>query len=264
MDCKNALTEAHGDLDKAVRILREKGIAKSSRRAERVAAEGLVDTWVSADCKAGLIIELNSETDFVARNEEFIGFGKSLLKQLQENPGWTSPEQAPVAQVAELSAKTGEKIAFKRFTRFNVSGGGLVASYVHPGSKLAVLVQIESTKAGAASESLKELGRELCIQVAGANPTYIVRSEVPTDILEREKEIAKKQMEGQKKPPEILEKIAIGKLAQFYEAQCLMDQPHVRDISGKAKIQDLVDAAGKKDQAQLKVTNFVRYRVGAD
>jgi len=263
MDCKAALTEAQGDAEKAVRILREKGIAKSSKRAERVAAEGLVDTWVSPDQKEAIMIEINCETDFVARNSEFIAFGKKLLEAVQKNPSWTEASQYPQESIAELSAKTGEKVTFKRFIRFHVANG-IVASYIHPGSKLGVLVQIESDKQGAASQTLSELGRELCIQVAGANPSYVNRTEVPQDILEREKDIAKKQMEGQKKPPEILEKIAVGKLQQFYELHCLLDQPHVRDVSGKTKVQDIVDTAGKKDGAKLTVTRYLRLRVGAE
>ncbi|MCB4756144.1 MAG: translation elongation factor Ts [Elusimicrobia bacterium] len=264
MDCKNALTEARGDTEKAIRILREKGIAKSSKRAERVAAEGMVDTWVSPDQREAVILELNCETDFVARNSDFVNFSKTLLQTIKDHPQWTTADQVPKEPVAELSAKIGEKINLKRFTRFKAPEGGLIASYIHPGSKLAVLLQMESDKKGPASEELKGLGRELCIQVAGANPTYVDRHEVPPEVIEREKEISKKQMEGQKKPPEIMEKIAVNKLLQFYELHCLLDQPHVRDLAGKTRVQDLVEAVGKKETAKIKITKFVRYRVGAD
>ncbi len=264
MDCKQALQEAAGDQEKAIRILREKGIAKSSKRADRVAAEGLVDYWLSADQSEGIMIELNCETDFVARNEEFIALGKTILQEIKKNLSWTGAEQIPTEGALALSGKIGEKISTKRFIRYKVSVGGVVAAYIHPGSKLGVLIQIDSDKKGAPSGDMKTLGRELALQVAGANPLYVSRADVPADVLEREKEITKKQMEGQKKPPEILEKIAVGKLEQFFEVQCLLDQPHVRDVSGKTKVQALVDAVAKKEGSKLKVVQFVRYRVGAE
>jgi elongation factor Ts len=262
MDCKKALSDSNGDIEKAIQILREQGIAKSSKRADRVAAEGLIATWLSADQKEGIIIELNCETDFVARNEEFIQMGKTICEAVQKNPSWTSADQFPADQIKNLSAKTGEKIEFRRFERMK-SANGIVTSYIHPGAKLGVLVQIDSDKA-TSQDSVKELGRELAIQVAGANPTYVSRNDVPKDVIEKEKDIFKKQMEGQKKPADILEKIAVGKLQQYYEAQCLLDQPHVRDAAGKTKIQDLVDGVARKENLQLKVARFVRFRVGAD
>lgn len=263
MDCKRALVEAAGDFDKAARILREQGISKSSKRADRAAAEGLVDAWVSPDAKQGILLELNCETDFVARNEEFVALAKSMVQAVQSHPEWESAAQVPEENAKALSGKIGEKIELKRFSRFQVKGPGVIVSYIHPGSKLAVLVQVEADKDGK-QESLKELGRELALQIAGANPVYIQRSEVPADVLQREKEITKKQMEGQKKPAEILEKIAVGKLEQFYEANCLLDQPHVRDASGKTKIQDLVDGVARKESVKITVSRFARYRVGAD
>ena len=263
MDCKAALLETQGDAEKAIRILREKGIAKSSKRADRVAAEGIIETWVSPDAHEGILFELNSETDFVARNPEFGALAKSLLEQIRKNPAWTSAEQLPTDQITEVSGKVGEKISARRFARYSTKNG-VIAIYVHPGSKLAVMVQIDADKPVTAGDELKNLGRELALQIAGANPLFVASKDVPADIIEREKDIAKKQMEGQKKPPEILEKIAVGKLSVFYEANCLLDQPHVRDSSGKTKIAQLVQDAGKKVGAQLTVTRFVRFRVGAD
>ncbi len=264
MDCKSALLETKGDFEKALRLLREKGIAKSSKRADKVAAEGLVDIWISTDAKDGIIFELNSETDFVARADEFSLLLKSYLELVRANAHWTSCDQLPTDKAVELSGKVGEKIMARRFARFHANGGGLVAGYIHPGSKLGVLVQIDADKEGVAGDDLKALGRELAIQIAGANPLYVSSKEVPADVIEREKEIAKKQMADQKKPPEILEKIAVGKLQQFYEANCLLDQPHVRDASGKTKIKDLVENVGKKIGLHLNVAKFVRFRVGAD
>lgn len=262
MDCKQALTETKGDMDKAMRLLRERGIAKSSKRADRVAAEGRIDFLLSNDSKEAIMIDLNCETDFVARNEEFIALGQKYLKLIQSNPAWTSAEQAPTEPILELSAKIGEKMALKRFVRFNIAGNGLVGTYIHPGAKLGVMVQLDTEKP--ATEETKNLARELCIQIAGANPLYISKDEVPADILQREKDITKKQMEGQNKPAEVMEKIAIGKLQVFYEANCLLEQSHVRDASGKTRIQGLIESAEKKEGTKIKVTRFVRFRVGAD
>jgi elongation factor Ts len=263
MDCKAALVETKGDTEKAIRILREKGIAKSSKRADRVAAEGIIETWVSDDAKEGILFELNSETDFVARNPEFSQLAKSYVEMVRKNPSWTSADQLPAEPATELSGKVGEKISPRRFARFGTKAG-VVAAYVHPGSKLAVMIQIDSNKTGPATDAQKTLARELALQIAGANPLYVSSAEVPADIIQREKEIVKKQMEGQNKPPEMLEKIATGKLGVFFEANCLLDQPHVRDSSGKTKVRQIVEETGKKEGVQLTVTRFVRFRVGAD
>lgn len=263
MECKQALIDANGDFDKAIRLLREKGIAKSSKRADRVAAEGLVEPWISADEHDGILFEMNSETDFVARNPEFAALAKEYVGLIQKNPSWTAVEQLPGELAVNLSAKVGEKISARRFVRYTTKAG-LVSFYIHAGAKLGVLIQIDSDKPGAPSENLKNLGRELTLQIAGANPSYVSSKDIPADIVTREKDIAKAQMADQKKPPEILEKIATGKLQVFYEANCLLEQPHVRDASGKTKIGQLIEETGKKDGASYTVSRFVRFRVGAD
>jgi elongation factor Ts len=262
MDCKHALVEAKGDMEQAIRTLREKGIAKSSKRADRVAAEGLVEAWVSPTHKEGIILEVNSETDFVARNDEFGALMKHYVELLQKNHGWDDVSHLPAEKAADLSAKVGEKIAARRFVRYKATG--VVASYIHPGSKLGVLLQIDADKDIPVTEDLTNLGREIAIQIAGANPLYIATTDVPANIIQNEKDIVKKQMEGQKKPAEMLEKIATGKLGQFYEANCLLEQAHVRDASGKTKIKDLIANVGTKTGLKLSIARFVRYRVGAD
>jgi len=262
MDCKKALTEAGGNFEKAIQYLREQGIAKSSQRADRVAGEGLIDAWVSDSGQEGIMIELNCESDFVARNQDFVQMGKTLLKKIGSNPGLTEVSQIPMEPLVELSAKTGEKIEFPRFVRYRIKGEGLVGVYIHPGSKLGVMIEIQTSKNMSASGDFKNLVKELALQIAGANPLYVTQKDVPADVLQKEKEIAKKQMEGQNKPPEVLEKIATGKLRQFFEANCLLDQPHVRDASGKTKVQDLIDNLAKKEKIEIKVIRFDRYRVG--
>lgn len=262
MDCKRALTEKGGDFEKAIQYLREQGIAKSSNRADRVAGEGLIAAWLSDNAKEGILLELNCETDFVARNEDFVAMSKSLLKTISSNQSLSSASQVPQEPIKSLSAKTGEKIEFARFVRYKVVGEGMVGQYIHPGSKLAVMVEVQTGKNMTASAELKDLVKEIALQIAGANPLYISQKDVPADVLQKEKEIAKKQMQGQNKPPEILEKIATGKLKQYFEANCLLDQPHVRDAAGKTKVQDLIDALAKKEKTDIKVVRFDRYRVG--
>ena len=263
MDCKRALSDSSGDMEKAVSLLRERGIAKSSKRSDRLAGEGAVLHWISEDEKKGILLEWNCETDFVARNEEFLGLGNTILKQIQDNLSWTSADQIPAEAIKSLSGKLGEKMEAKRFARFE-TGNGIVTKYIHMGAKLGVLLQLEGDKDVKGNAAAAELAREISLQIAGAGPSYVKRDEVPSDIVEEEKEITKKQMEGQKKPPEILEKIATGKLTQFYSIHCLLDQPRVRDSSGKTKIQDVIDQASKKEGIQFSVAKFARFRVGAD
>jgi elongation factor Ts len=210
------------------------------------------------------MIEVNSETDFVARNEDFGSLIKHYLDLLQTNKAWNTVEHLPKEKADALSAKVGEKIVARRFTRYTAKGAGVVAAYIHSGSKLGVLVQIDADKDGAASEDVKTLGREVALQIAGANPLYVSSDQIPVSVIQGEKDIVKKQMEGQKKSPEMLEKIATGKLQQFFEANCLLEQPHVRDSSGKLKIKDLIANASSKTGLKLSVAQFVRYRVGAD
>jgi elongation factor Ts len=262
MDCKKALGDAGGDFEKAIRILREQGIAKSSKRSDRTAGEGLVDIWVSDSGKEAVMLELNCETDFVARNDEFKGLAKKLIEDIRKNPKWSQASDVPIDAIKEVSGKIGEKVELSRFVRLAIPGTGVFIPYIHLGSKLGVLIQLETANDGAISPTIKELGKELALQVAGANPSYISRDQVPADILQKEKEIVLKQMEGQKKPPEILDKIATGKLKQFFEQHCLLDQPHVRDASGKTPVKKLLEEAGKKEGCEINVSRFERFRVG--
>jgi elongation factor Ts len=262
MECKKALVETNGDMDAAMRLLREQGIVKSAKRADRTTSEGRVEAWVSDNNKEGLLIALKCETDFVARNEEFVKLSKTILESFRKNPSWTKAEQFSVDTVKEFSAKSGEKIEFNDVARLTTQNG-VVASYVHHNSKLGVLVQIDSNKECSSNQNVKDLAKTLALQVAGGNPQYVSRNDVPKDIIEREKDIAKKQMEGQKKPPEILEKIATGKLEQFFKEQCLVDQVSIQDPSGQTKIQDLVNGVAKKEGLELNIARFARFLVGA-
>ncbi len=263
MDCKKALADAGGDFAKAEKLLRERGISKSSKRLDRNAGEGIVEAWLSSDLKEGILLEMNCETDFVARNDEFISLAKSIVSQIKSNAAWKSASEIPTEPILALSGKIGEKMEARRFARYKTESG-LIDSYIHTGAKVGTIVQIDSKKGGAPSPVLKELAHEIALQIVAVSPAYLNKSEVPADVVEREKEITKKQMEGQNKPPELLEKIATGKLAQYFAANCLLDQLYVKDAAGKTTIQQLVEEAAKKDGTEFTVVRFARFRVGAD
>lgn len=232
MDCKKALQENNGDMDKAIDYLREKGIAKAVKKAGRVAAEGLIFDAISEDNKKAVLIEFNSETDFVAKNAEFKEFGKKLAevaiaknaRTVEELNEVECCEGKTVAQaVTDLIAKIGENMNIRR-VEFVESTEGFVATYSHLGGKLGVIVELT----GEATEENVTKARDIAMHVAAMDPKYLNSSEVTTDDLEHEKEIARKQLEAEGKPAQIIEKILVGKMNKFYEENCLVDQIYVR------------------------------------
>ena len=257
MDCKKALTEMNGDMDKAIDYLREKGIAKAVKKAGRIAAEGLIFDAVSADHKKAVLIEFNSETDFVAKNVEFKEFGKKLASIAIEANA-TTVEALNAAQYAEgktvaeavtdLIAKIGENMNIRRIHE-TVAAEGFVATYSHLGGKLGVIVEMT----GEATEENITKARDIAMHVAAMDPKYLNSTEVTTADLEHEKEIARKQLEAEGKPAQIIEKILIGKMNKFYEENCLVDQIYVR-----AENKETV----AKFAAPLEVKSFARYKVG--
>lgn len=257
MDCKKALMENDGDMDKAIDYLREKGIAKAVKKAGRIAAEGLIFDAVSADHKRAVLIEFNSETDFVAKNVEFKEFGKKLaeiaitnnvktieaLNEVEIEAGKT------VAQAAtDLIAKIGENMNIRRIHETEAKDG-FVATYSHLGGKLGVIVELS----GEATEANITKARDIAMHVAAMDPKYLNSSEVTTADLEHEKEIARKQLEAEGKPAQIIEKILVGKMNKFYEENCLVDQIYVR-----AENKETV----AKFAAPSTVLSFARYKVG--
>lgn len=253
MDCKKVLTETDGDLEKAAELLRERGIAKAAKKSGRVAAEGLVEAYISEDGKLGAIVEVNSETDFVAKNEEFKTFVMDVAKQVVVNNPATveellaepsiSVEGKTVNEVlVEKIATIGENMTIRRFARFESEG--LVEKYIHGDGKIAVLVNMENGN--------KELAKDICMQIAAAKPEYVSREQVPAEKLEKEKEILKAQTMNEGKPEAIAEKIVMGRINKFYEEICLVDQEFVKDPSMKVS-QVLKDA---------KVIEFARFEKG--
>ena len=255
MDCKKVLTETDGDMEKAIELLRERGIAKAAKKSGRVAAEGLVECYISEDGKVGAVVEVNSETDFVAKNEEFKTFVMNVAKQVVE----TNPKDVEelLAQEAKFEegktvnealigkiATIGENLSIRRFARFESKG--LLEKYIHGDGKIAVLINMTSGD--------KELAKDLCMQIAAARPEFVKREEVPQERVDKEMEILKVQAMNEGKPEAIAEKIVQGRVGKFYEEICLVDQVFVKDSS--KKVSDLL----KEKNAE--VVEFARFEKG--
>ncbi|MBO5099360.1 MAG: elongation factor Ts [Clostridia bacterium] len=257
MDCKKALTEADGDMDKATEILREKGMAKAVKKSGRIAAEGLVDIVVENG--VGAIIEVNSETDFVAKNEEFVSMVKDFAKQvIAENPADVDALLASTiggATVKEILtekiAKIGENMNLRRFARFE----GNVVDYIHMGGKIGVMVKVE---ADLSNEAAIAAAKDVCMQIAAMNPTYMDKSVVPAADVEHEKNIIIAQMKedpkNANKPENILEKMVEGKIGKFFEESCLLQQKFVKD--DKTSVEKYLAANG------VKLIDYVRFEKG--
>ena len=232
MDCKKALTETDGDKDKAVEYLREKGLATAAKKSGRIAAEGIVKAYV--DGNVGVLVEVNSETDFVAKNEEFKTFVMNVAKQIvDKNPAdvealLASPaefEEGKTVQEALVGkiATIGENLSIRRFVRFESEG--LVAKYIHGDGKIAVLVNM--------AKGTEEVAKDICMQIAAARPEFVRREEVPAERVQKEMEILKIQTMNEGKPEAIAEKIVQGRIGKFYEEICLVDQAFVKEPSKK-------------------------------
>ena len=234
MDCKKVLTETDGDMEKAIELLRERGIAKAAKKSGRVAAEGLVEAYVAEDGKTGAIVEVNSETDFVGKNEEFKNFVMSVAKQIVEKKP-ANVEDLLAQESMEVAGKTvqevlvekiatiGENINIRRFARFEAEG--LVEKYIHGDGKIAVLVNMKKGN--------KEVAKDICMQIAAARPEYVRKEEVPEERVSKEMEILKAQTMNEGKPEAIAEKIVQGRIGKFYEEICLVDQAFVKDPNKK-------------------------------
>ena len=255
MDCKKVLTETDGDMEKAIELLRERGIAKAAKKSGRVAAEGLVEAYISEDGKVGAIVEVNSETDFVAKNEEFKTFVMNVAKQVVEkNPkdvedllnqeaifeAGKTVNEALVGKIATI----GENLTIRRFARFESKG--LLESYIHGDGKIAVLINM--------AKGDKEVAKDLCMQIAAARPEYLNEQAVPAERVEKEKEILKVQTMNEGKPEQIAEKIVQGRIRKFFEEICLVDQVFVKDSN--MKVSELLK------QKDAEVVEFARFEKG--
>lgn len=270
MDCKKALTETSGDMEKAVDLLRQKGLAVAQKRAGRATSEGLVQTYIPAGGKLGVMVEVNCETDFVAKSDAFIDFAKNVAMQVAE----TSPASPadlmaqkfvknPALSIQdllnELVAKLGENIGVKRFAKFNE---GVIETYIHAGGKLGVMVEVTcESDAVAKNSDFLEFAKNICMHIAAANPVSISREEVPADLAERERNIFIQQAIDSGKPANIAEKMVGGKMDRFFAESCLLEQKFVKnpDLS----IQDLLNELVAKLGEKISIKRFARFQVGA-
>ena len=255
MDCKKVLTETDGDMEKAIELLRERGIAKAAKKSGRVAAEGLVEAYISEDGKSGAVVEVNSETDFVAKNQEFKDFVTNVAKQvLETNPKDVEEllnepakfEEGKTVQEALVGkiATIGENLSIRRFARFESEG--LVEKYIHGDGKIAVLVNMKKGD--------KEVAKDICMQIAAARPEYVRKEEVPEERVNKEMEILKIQTMNEGKPEAIAEKIVMGRIGKFYEEICLVNQVYVKDSTMKVS-----DVLKQKD---AEIVEFARFEKG--
>jgi elongation factor Ts len=265
MDCKKAMEEANGDFEKATDILRKKGAAVAAKRAERNANEGIVLTRIYNDGKSAAIIEVNCETDFVAKSDEFVNFTNFALDLVVEN------QPADITALLELSkdgkkvsdelntliGKIGEKIEISRFA-IEISDSGLIVDYIHAGSKLGVVVKSDNVPADKSAD-FQLILKDIAMQIAAMRPLSIYREELDKSIIEKEVEIYKEIARKEGKPDQILEKIAVGKLNKFYEENCLFEQAFVKDNT--KKISSLIDEFNKANSAQAKLVKFRRFHL---
>jgi len=255
MDCKKALTEAAGNLDTAVDILRKKGVASAAKKASRDAKEGLIVQNIQPGSRVGVLVEVNCETDFVARNESFRTFCEDVARMLATNPQ-ADLEALRTAQVAKI----GENIRISRHHRMEVSGNGMVAAYIHTGAKVGVLVEVGAGKESTVgNDEFKQLVRDITLQIAAAHPYVVSRDQVEPSVLAKEKEIATEQVKN--KPPQALAKIVEGKLEKFYQNYCLLDQGFVKRNS-EITVKDHVASVAKQWDDTIVIRRFVRFQVG--
>ena len=254
MDCKKALTENGGDLDAAVDFLRKKGIATAAKKAGRTANEGVIAHYIRPDGKLELLVEVNCETDFVAKNDTFGEFCNQVAKTLVEEPN-ADFEAMRTAQIT----KVGENIQIGRKETLEVEGSGLVAAYIHTGAKVGVLAEVGATKDDTVHhESFKSLVKDITLQIAAANPSAVSREQVDPALVAKEKEIAAEQFKD--KPAQAVEKIVEGKMEKFYQGICLVDQGFVKN--GELTVKEHLAAVGKEIGDELSIRRFLRFQVG--
>ena len=271
-DCKNALVEADANMEKAVEILREKGLAASSKKAGRIASEGIVGIYLSDDNKTGAIVEVNSETDFVAKNQVFRDYVSAVAKQASTTSAkdmdsffaekWELDNAFTVKEaLSQQVAVIGENLNIRRFEKFERAQSGALVSYIHGGGRIGVLIELACDKEDA---KLEEMGKNIAMQIAALNPKFICVEDVPADFVAKEKEILTQQAmndeKNAKKPANIIEKMIEGRLNKEMKEICLIEQPYVKD--GNLTVKKYIDSVAKEVGAPIKITRYVRFETG--
>jgi elongation factor Ts len=265
MDCKKALTEADGDFEKAVEVLRKKGASVAAKRAERTANEGVILTKILDGGKTGIILEVNCETDFVAKSDDFIAFANGAMDAAAENRPASIDELMKLTisgnkiedELTNIIGKIGEKIQLSRF-KIETTEDGNVIDYVHHGSKLGVLIRADNVKEDAADE-FNVLAKDIAMQVAAMNPKYLKKDDVSKEVLDKEIEIYKEIARKEGKPENILDKIAAGKLSKYYDENCLLEQVFVKDNS--KKVGQLIKEYNEKNSSAAELKIFYRFHL---
>ncbi len=276
MDCKAALKEANGDLEMAETVLRKKGIASAEKKASRAASEGVIASQIDSDARTGVLVEVNCETDFVAKNENFQNFVGQVLNHISATPAadlaslMAQPFAADPSITVEEALKTkigelGENMVIPRFSRYALgeAGGevGAIASYIHLHGRVGVLIEVNcATEAAAKDPLFQEMVKDITLHIAASQPICVGRDQVPQGRIDTEIEIYRDQVKG--KPEEIVEKIVQGKIDKFYAGVCLLEQGFIKDPD--QSIAELLAAKGKELGEELVVRRFVRYAVGED
>ncbi|MGD0812993.1 MAG: translation elongation factor Ts [Verrucomicrobiota bacterium] len=256
MDCKKALTETKGDISAAVDYLRKKGTVSAAKKASRQTREGAIVQYIQPGAGMGLLVEINCETDFVARNETFGAFCAEVTRKLAAQGSLASLEADRVAAVAKI----GENIQIPRFVRYEVQGNGMIAAYIHTGAKVGVLVEVGAAKDSTiGQEDFKQLVRDITLQIAAGNPLFISREEIPAATLAKEREIAAEQVKN--KPPQAIAKIVEGKLEKFFQGCCLLDQGFVKRNS-EVSLKEHIGGIAKQLGDDLVIRRFARFQVG--
>jgi len=266
MDCKKALTEANGDMDKAIEVLREKGLAKQAKKAGRIASEGIVYALVDEAAKAAVMIEVNAETDFVAKNEKFVNFAADCAKTVLANSPAdvdalleckiAGTDNTVADALRDMVLVIGENIKIRRFVKHD----GIACDYIHGGGRIGVLAFFETDDAIAAKAEFKAMAKDIAMQVAASLPQYLDPASVPAEIIDKEKEILLAQAMNEGKPANIAEKMVAGRIKKFYQENCLVDQAFIKDpdMSVSKYVAETCKALG----GDVKVTGFVRYERG--
>ncbi len=271
MDCKKALAAVEGDIEKAIDYLREKGLAAAAKKQARIAAEGVVAAALSEDGKTGSLVEVNCETDFVAKAPEYVELASGIAAQIvKTNPAdvddlLTKPSTEAGETIEQLvtakTAKIGEKISIRRFERYELQAPGMIETYIHMGGKVGVMVEAHcESEAGAKNEKFTQFVHDLSLQIAAAAPEYVHREEVKADHLEHEKEILAAQARNEGKPENIILKMVEGRVSKFYKEVCLHEQPFVKNPD--QSIADLTAEISKAIGEKVSVARFARYKMG--
>lgn len=269
MDCKKVLTETNGDLEASIKLLRERGIMKSAKMSDRAATEGVITARVNADSNSGILLELNCETDFVSKNESFQAFVGSLADKLAASSAQdldaalaldvdgVSIDDTVKAKVGEV----GENLQFRKYVRYDAAPGGVVASYIHLGGKVGVLIEVGTTKPESkGTDSFKELIKDLTLHIAACAPKGLSREDIPQSVVDNELDIFRTRLEAEGKPANIIENILKGQIGKFFAESCFLEQGFVKDSD--IKISALLENKGKELGDTLTVTRFVRFGLG--